>query len=77
MMFMPFNSNTTGATSGTGNVHSSGAHEFTPGFSFVDCVVQSLVFYVVLRRPLFVFCSFSNILTTSVPKVIPETRCVH
>ena len=33
MMFMWFNSNTTGATSGTGTTDPSGAPEFTPVFS--------------------------------------------
>jgi len=41
--------NTTGATSGAGTAHPSGAPEFTPVFSGV-CVVRSLIFCVVFCR---------------------------
>ena len=44
----------TDATSGAGTAHSSGAPEFIPFFSGVH-VAQSLVFWVVFCRPLYVF----------------------
>ena len=50
-------SNTTDATSGAGTVHSSGAPNFTPGFSGVH-VAHSLVFCVLFCRLLFIFLSF-------------------
>jgi hypothetical protein len=50
-------SNTTGATSGTGTVFSSGTHEFTPVFSRVH-VTRSLVLCVMFCRSLFVLLSF-------------------
>jgi hypothetical protein len=59
MMFVSFNSNTTGVTSGAGTTYPSGAPEFTPIFSGVP-VPLSLVFYVVLGRLLFVHLYFLN-----------------
>ena len=59
MMFVSFNSNTPGATSGTGTTYPSGAPELTPGFIWGVCVAQSVVFCVVLFfRSLLSFCPF-------------------
>ena len=55
-------SNTTGATSGTGTVFSSGTHEFTPVFSRVH-VTRSLVLCVMLCRSLFVLCLLAIMLS--------------
>jgi hypothetical protein len=51
-------SNTTGATGGTGTAYPSEAPKFTPGFSWV-CVDRSLIFGVVFCRSLFIPLSFS------------------
>ena len=58
MMFVLFNSNTTGATCGTGTADSSRRTEFTPGFSGVR-VAPFLVFFVLFCRLLFAFWPFS------------------
>ena len=50
-------SNTTGTTTGTGTVFSSGTHEFTPVFSRIH-VTRSLVLCVMFCRSLFVLLSF-------------------
>ena len=56
MVFMSFNSNTTGVTSGTGTDNPSGAPELTPGFSGVR-IARSLGFCVVFCRSLsFFYC---------------------
>jgi len=55
MMFVSFNSNTTGATCGAGTVKPFGL-EFTLGFSVVR-VTRSLLFCVVFCRSLFVLLS--------------------
>ena len=52
MMFVSFNSNTTGATGGAGTANPSGVSEFSRGFCGV-CVVLSLVFCVIFGRSLF------------------------
>jgi hypothetical protein len=57
MMFVSFNSNTTGVTSGAGTANISGALEFIPGFSGVR-VAWSLVFCVEFWIWLFVLLSF-------------------
>jgi hypothetical protein len=49
-------SNTTSVICGAGTAHSSGAHEFTPGFSGIR-VARSLVFCVVICTSLFVLLS--------------------
>jgi hypothetical protein len=51
------NSNKTGVTSGTGTVYTSGAPEFTPGFSGVR-VALFLVFCIVVYGSLFVLLPF-------------------
>ena len=58
MMFVSFNRNMAGVTSGAGTTHSSGAPEFTPRFFSGFRVAQSLVLYVVFCRSLFVVLSF-------------------
>jgi hypothetical protein len=57
IIFMSFDSNTTGVTCGAGTANHSGTPEFTPGFS-ESRVAQSLVFCVVFGRSLFVLLSF-------------------
>ena len=57
MMFVSFNSSTTGFTSGAGTTNPSGAHEFTTVFSGF-CVSRPLVFCVVFCLSLFVLLSF-------------------
>jgi hypothetical protein len=47
-----------GAISGSGTVYPTRASDFTTVFGGVR-VAQSLVFYVIFGRPLFVFCSLS------------------
>ena len=49
MMFVTFNSNTTGVTCGAGTAYPSGTPEFTPDFSGI-CAAQHLVFCVVFCR---------------------------
>jgi hypothetical protein len=50
--------NTTGATNGAETAYSSGAPEFTPGFSGVH-VIPSLVLYVCFVDCCLYFCTFS------------------
>jgi hypothetical protein len=52
MMFVSHNSTMMGATSGEGTVHPSGEPDFTS-----VCIAQSLVFFVLFCRSLFVFLS--------------------
>ena len=59
MMFVSFNSNTTGFTSGTGTANQSGAHMSSPKCFKVVRVAQSLDFCVVFCGSLFVLLSFS------------------
>ena len=54
VMFVSFNNNTKGVTSGTGTANPSGAPEFTPVFIEIG-VVQSLGFCVACCRSLFSF----------------------
>ena len=58
MMYVSFFSNTTGAINGSGTVYPSRASDFITVFGGVRDA-QSLVFYVIFGRPLFVFCSVS------------------
>ena len=58
MLFVSFNSNTTGATSGAGTAYSFGAPEFTTPSISVVRVTQSLVFCVMLCRSLLLHLSF-------------------
>ena len=58
MMFVLFNSNTTGVTSGAGTAFLSGAHVFTPYFSGVR-VTRSLVLCVCFVDRCLSFCTFS------------------
>jgi hypothetical protein len=53
MMFVSFNSNTTGVTCGVETANPPGAHEFIPVFSEVP-VARSLVFCIMFCRSLFV-----------------------
>jgi hypothetical protein len=55
MMFVTFNSNTTGVTCGAGTAYPSGTPEFTPEPEFTPdfsgiCAAQHLVFCVVFCR---------------------------
>jgi len=63
---MSSNSNTTSATQWAGTAHSSGATEFTPGFSGVR-VVRLLVFCIM-------FCLSLFVLLTIVLSVLPRLR---
>ena len=57
MVFVSFNSNTTGVTHGTGTAYPSGALSSTPDFNGVR-VARSLVFCVMFCRSLYVLLSF-------------------
>ena len=57
MMFVSFNINTTGVTSGAGTAYPARTPEFTPVFSGIRDA-QSLVFCVMFCRSLFVLLSF-------------------
>ena len=59
MMFVSFNSTTTGVTCGAGTANPSGAHECTPGFCGVR-VPRSLVLCVVDRCLSFCYFSFGH-----------------
>ena len=58
MIFMSFNSNTTGVTSEAGTANTSGGPEYTPSFSGVY-VAQSISLCVLLCGSMFVIVSFS------------------
>jgi hypothetical protein len=59
MMFVSFNSNTTGATCAAGTANHCEAHEFTPAFNGV-CVSRSSVFCIKFCRSLFVLFLFGH-----------------
>ena len=59
MMFVSFNSNTTGATGGAGTANPWEAHEFTPAFSEVR-VSRSSVFCIMFCKSLFVLFLFGH-----------------
>ena len=61
MMFVSFNSNTTGVTCGTGTDYHSGAPEIFLGFRGLH-VAWSLVFYVMFCRWLFVLLLMAIVL---------------
>ena len=58
MIFMSFNSNTTGVTSEAGTANTSGGPEYTPSFSGVY-VAQFVSICVLLCGSMFVIVSFS------------------
>ena len=59
MMFVPFNSSTTGATCGAETANPCEAHEFSPAFSGVR-VSRSSVFCLMFCRSLFVLFLFGH-----------------
>ena len=59
LMFVSFNSKTTGATRGAEIAYLSGSPEITPVIFSETLVVHSLVFCVVFCRPLFVFVAIA------------------
>jgi hypothetical protein len=62
IMFVSFNSNTTGVTSGAGTANPSGAPEFISGFRGVH-VARSLVFYVMFCRSVLVLFLLAIVLS--------------
>ena len=62
IMFVSFNSNTTGVTSGAGTANPSGAPEFISGFREVH-VARSLVFYVMFCRSVLVLFLLAIVLS--------------
>ena len=74
MIFVSFNSNTTGVTCGAGKVNLSRTPEFTP--RFLVGFVQSLVFNVLFCRTLYCL-SFFNLQFLIIPLVSSNFSCPY